>query len=160
MTCYSSFPDEGSKHQGPSSPPRLLAKACVIFMTFDDPRLPPAFWKLVIPEPNSGCWLFLRGGTIDGYGSFQIAKGKTVAAHRLVLEAEGRRIEGLVVDHLCEIKSCVNPDHLDAVTRAVNTRRFYKKHVHWTILNKLGLWRDALDVQPGQTRTGELTPLK
>lgn len=128
-------------------------------MIFDDPRLPPAFWKLVIPEPNSGCWLFLRGGTIDGYGSFQIAKGRTIAAHRFIVKAEGRCIDGLVVDHRCETKLCVNPDHLDVVTHAANTRRFYKRYLHWTTLNKAGLWKAGLDVQPGQTRTKELTPL-
>lgn len=95
-------------------------------VTFDDPRLPPSFWDHVFPEPNSGCWLWVRPN-IDGYGTFKW-DGHNVAAHRLIVFVEERMIDDLVVDHRCEIKCCVNPDHLDVVTNGENVRRFHVRH--------------------------------
>ena len=74
------------------------------------------------PEPNTGCWLWL--GTIQrGYGHIHFA-GKKRRAHRVSYElARGPIPDGLVLDHLCCEKSCVNPDHLEATTDAVNIQR-------------------------------------
>src|SRR6202030_118623 len=72
-----------------------------------------------IPEPNSGCWLWLGACNEFGYGKF----GK-VKAHRFSYEREKGPIpDGLEIDHLCRNKSCVNPDHLEAVTHGENRRR-------------------------------------
>ena len=68
----------------------------------------------------SKCWLW--AGNIDpsnGYGRFSQTK-----AHRLVYEAlVGEIPEGLDLDHLCRIRACVNPEHLEPVTRKVNILR-------------------------------------
>jgi hypothetical protein len=74
------------------------------------------------PEPNSGCWLWL-GHTNGGYGRLKIT-GKSVYAHRAVYEqVVGPIPAGLDLDHKCRTRSCVNPDHLEPVTRQVNCQR-------------------------------------
>jgi len=50
--------------------------------------------------------------------------GKTVRAHRFYYERiNGPIPDGLELDHLCRVHSCVNPDHLEPVTHTVNMRR-------------------------------------
>jgi hypothetical protein len=83
------------------------------------------FCSHTIPEPNSGCWIWLSRVDKDGYGGFQVSKkiGK-VRAHRFSYEyTHGPILENLVIDHLCTIECCVNPDHLEAVTQATNIAR-------------------------------------
>lgn len=76
-----------------------------------------------IPEPNSGCWLWLGPMRSNGYG-FLVISEKMPSAHRLIYEAEvGPIPPSLVLDHLCRNPSCVNPDHLEPVTQAENCRR-------------------------------------
>lgn len=77
----------------------------------------------VSPEPNSGCWLWT--GTINdsGYGRFNVSDRRE-RAHRLLYEyLKGPIPEGLILDHLCRVRSCVNPDHLEPVTQGENVRR-------------------------------------
>lgn len=72
---------------------------------------------------TDGCWLW--NGCMDkvGYGIIH-TKGKSRYAHRLSYELFiGELDDGLVLDHLCENKSCVNPFHLEQVTVGENTRR-------------------------------------
>ena len=71
------------------------------------------------PEPNSGCWLWTRAITSTGYG--HTGQG---LAHRISYCAwKGHIPEAYDIDHLCRTKLCVNPDHLEAVTRSENLRR-------------------------------------
>lgn len=82
------------------------------------------FMRLVSPEPNSGCWLWDSNTMPSGYGYFGLAAGKHVRAHRFAYEMmRGPIPEGMVLDHLCRMKCCVNPDHLEVVTPAENYRR-------------------------------------
>jgi hypothetical protein len=81
------------------------------------------FWAKVCPEPNSGCWIWMGGLGGGDYGAFYL-DGRNVTAHRLSYEMhKGKIADGLVLDHLCRIRCCVNPDHLEAVTQKDNVGR-------------------------------------
>ena len=82
------------------------------------------FMKYVSPEPNCGCWLWTGFSDKDGYGKFWINERKmSVAAHRVSYELYASKIpDGHVIDHMCRVRSCVNPDHLRVVTQLINVR--------------------------------------
>jgi hypothetical protein len=70
-------------------------------------------------EKTETCWLWLASKNPKGYGSFD-----TTYAHRWSYEYYKRPIPvGWQIDHLCKVTSCVNPDHLEAVTLEENLRR-------------------------------------
>jgi len=59
----------------------------------------------------------------EGYGTFYL-DGRSQKAHRVAYELlVGPIPEGLTLDHLCRVRHCVNPDHLEPVTRLENWRR-------------------------------------
>lgn len=89
---------------------------------------PERFWpKVDLSGP--GCWLWTAGTNRDGYGSFRVGSQsdgtrRHVLAHRWAYEhLVGPIPEGLTIDHLCRVRHCVNPDHLEPVSHAENTRR-------------------------------------
>jgi hypothetical protein len=64
-----------------------------------------------------------RGAKINEYG-YRYFRGKDTRAHRAAyIETYGDIPTGLVIDHLCGVTLCVNPEHLEAVTQGVNIAR-------------------------------------
>lgn len=72
------------------------------------------------------CWIFAgHKHSVIGYGVVW-EKRKQQLVHRVMYEAvKGRIPDGLTIDHLCRVRACVNPDHLEAVTLKENTLRGY-----------------------------------
>ena len=96
----------------------LFARARMSRDTFLSTKIWP-----YIRKDERGCWLWQGNIGAWGYGNLFI-KRKPYRAHRVVLTlAHGPIPDGLVPDHLCRIKHCVNPNHLELVTHRENSRR-------------------------------------
>lgn len=75
------------------------------------------------PVTESGCWIWTAATTGNGYGVFYLG-GKLLTAHRAsYILYRGSVPDGLDVDHLCRNRLCVNPNHLEIVTRSINLKR-------------------------------------
>lgn len=73
------------------------------------------------------CWLWARLVDWNDYGVV-VVSGLHKKAHRVVYEAlVGEVPQGLELDHLCNIKRCINPNHLEAVTHKENIIRSFKR---------------------------------
>jgi hypothetical protein len=95
------------------------------------------FDSRIIPEPNSGCWLWIgaihrtRVKGCPGYGVV-MDNGRGVRAHRAAYECthgEGSA-DGLMVRHRCDTTLCVNPDHLELGTHTDNMRDMKERSRH------------------------------
>lgn len=86
------------------------------------------FEEKFTPEPNTGCWLWTAALNGHGYGAFTLPiSRRKVGAHRLAYELyRGPIPTGFQIDHLCRVRSCVNPSHLEAVTQFENLRRGFQ----------------------------------
>jgi hypothetical protein len=92
------------------------------------------FWaKVTRTAPNrptlGPCWLWTASLDDKGYGQFYVGSridgsSRNVGAHRYAYEQEyGPIPPGLELDHLCRVRACVRPSHLEPVTSQENTRR-------------------------------------
>jgi len=84
------------------------------------------FWKHIRVEPFTGCWIWIGGLADGGYGV--MGRGRAgegnVRVHRFAYEYMiGPIPEGLEPDHLCRVRCCANPWHLEPVTRRENFLR-------------------------------------
>lgn len=78
-------------------------------------------WRHI--EVVDGHWLWTGGKTGGGYGRISVG-ARSVATHRLTYEMYfGPIDDGLHIDHLCRVRACCYPGHLEAVTPAENNRR-------------------------------------
>lgn len=93
------------------------------------------FWALTLPEPNTGCVLWLGNHNAAGYGRFGMEPSpsakrglKNRLAHRYSYATfRGPIPESLCVLHRCDTPACVNPDHLFLGTHADNVSDKEKK---------------------------------
>ena len=76
-------------------------------------------------EPNTGCWIWKGGKTVDGYASFaRGGRNGMTLGHRFAYKTFREPIPvGLEIDHLCRNRACVNPWHMELVTRLENILR-------------------------------------
>lgn len=90
------------------------------------------FWAKVdkrgpVPSyrPDLGeCWVWTAGRSKAGYGTFNRGGRIYDLAHRVAYELlVGPIIEGLCLDHLCRVRHCVRPSHVEQVTWNENLRR-------------------------------------
>lgn len=72
---------------------------------------------------DTPCWVWAGSRQLNGYGMTSIGH-RSVSAHRLFWEREHGAIpDGAQIDHMCRVKACVNPAHMELVNAAVNIRR-------------------------------------
>jgi HNH endonuclease len=87
----------------------------------DRPTEAERFWAKV--DKTESCWLW-TGALAKGYGQFGGTRKQRIQAHRWAYqELVGSIPEGLELDHLCRVRRCVNPAHLEPVTHSVNIMR-------------------------------------
>jgi hypothetical protein len=68
------------------------------------------------------CWLYAGIRDKTGYGRLSYMQ----LAHRVMYtEVVGEIPKGLEIDHLCKVPACINPEHLEPVTHAINMQRIY-----------------------------------
>jgi hypothetical protein len=83
-----------------------------------------------IPEPNSGCWLWLASTSGRGYAQISI-NDRPVRAHMFSYERfNGPIPPGADVRHTCDTRCCVNPDHLLVGTRRQNVEDAVSRKRH------------------------------
>lgn len=81
------------------------------------------FWRKL--EKTETCWLWTAAKQQNGYGMFGTEpSSKVTTAHRYSYELHvGPIPEEMQIDHLCRVRACVNPAHLEVVTGLQNIRR-------------------------------------
>lgn len=83
--------------------------------------LPSTYWQQV--QTTGFCWLWVGYLDEDGYGRFTL-RNRAYSSHRAVyVSLVGSAPSGKVIDHLCRVRNCVNPDHFEFVDAGVNTLR-------------------------------------
>jgi hypothetical protein len=97
--------------------------------------LPIRLLKRIAIDDDTGCWQWLAGTAGKGY-AYAHWDGGMAYVHRITyhllvddtLPVRGGGRGGMCIDHLCQNRICVNPEHLELVTWATNLSRWHKEH--------------------------------
>ncbi len=91
--------------------------------------LPKHIIERIFVCPKTQCWIYKgKDPTPNGYQRCW-HMGFRWMTHRLVYELTTRKdIRTKQLDHLCEVRACCNPDHMDPVTPKVNSKRKFRRH--------------------------------
>lgn len=82
---------------------------------------------------DNGCWIWKRSKAGGRYGQISV-DGTMRPTHRVTYEAiKGPIPDGLVIDHLCRVHLCCNPEHLRAVTQKVNSTENVADTIGWKL---------------------------
>ena len=115
---------------------------------------------------ESGCWLWNKSKNIKGYGTI-FAHGRATRVHRFSYESfYGPVPKGLVLDHICRVRNCVNPTHLRLVTNkenilageglaAKNARKTHCKHGHSLSGENVYMWHGFRSCRVCHNRVNE-----
>jgi hypothetical protein len=81
---------------------------------------------------ESGCWLWIGARTKAGYGKLSIGSMRNVPAHRASFQIFKSAAINSCVLHRCDVRRCVNPEHLFAGSKSDNTRDMVAKGRHFS----------------------------
>ena len=85
------------------------------------PELSEKFHQRLLPVTESGCWLWTGGWTSGGDGACDLHDGMQSLAHRFAYRlAKGNLRTGFTLDHLCRVRCCANPEHVEEGTLREN----------------------------------------
>jgi hypothetical protein len=101
-----------------------LAKIGRNYVKGHKPQTPEGRVMARVSVDAHGCWIFNGARTTAGYGHLNIGAGSWAMTHVITYEHHiGAVPRGLELDHLCRVRACCNPAHLEPVTHTENVRR-------------------------------------
>lgn len=109
------------------------------------------FKFLVEPVTESGCWLWLGAIEPQGYAVVNGVNNKRIKMHRYSYQQyKGEIPEGMCICHTCDVRSCVNPDHLflGSWNDNIQDKVLKKRHAHGVTHARAKLTeKDVLDIR-------------